>query len=260
MFDCSRCGPCTDLNCYQRKIEKDCGEYIRKGFDKALADAAYKDIELIKDGVMLVGEGQNPHLGIVRDVQKRIYEALEVMTNTAQIWNNNLETIEHLKRKTVDYDLQKQIYQSLEKTKMPESAAKNVEDCFDDLMKTKIKTKTTEILEKWKGEAEMGSITSEDIKAYIRDDIKMTKSLLNTVYGVKNADKFGIKDVIFNDPATIVFWEDGTKTVVKAQNEVYDPEKGLAMAIAKKAMGNKHDYYIPFKKYLKRYYKGLEKK
>lgn len=62
-----------------------------------------------------------------------------------------------------------------------------------------------------------------------------------------------IEKVIFNDPATIVFWKDGTKTVVKAQNEAYDPEKGLAMAISKKALGNKRDYYIPFKKLLKKF-------
>lgn len=35
-----------------------------------------------------------------------------------------------------------------------------------------------------------------------------------------------IEKVIFNDPATIVFWSDGTKTVVKAQNgEEFDKEK-----------------------------------
>ena len=59
-----------------------------------------------------------------------------------------------------------------------------------------------------------------------------------------------IKNVIFNDPATIVFWGDGTKTVVKAENEPFDPEKGLAMAIAKKSLGNKGDYYNEFKKWL----------
>lgn len=42
-----------------------------------------------------------------------------------------------------------------------------------------------------------------------------------------------IKKVISNPPATIVFWKDGSKTVVKAQNAEYDPEKGLAMAIAR---------------------------
>ena len=59
-----------------------------------------------------------------------------------------------------------------------------------------------------------------------------------------------IKNVIFNDPATIVFWNDGTKTVVKAENEEFDPEKGLAMAISKKFLGNQGNYYETFKKWL----------
>lgn len=54
--------------------------------------------------------------------------------------------------------------------------------------------------------------------------------------------------VIQNPPATVVFWSDGTKTVVKARNEVFSPEKGLAMAISKKALGNKGNYYETFKK------------
>ena len=63
-----------------------------------------------------------------------------------------------------------------------------------------------------------------------------------------------IKNVIFNDPATIVFWSDGTKTVVKCgENDIYDPEKGLAMAVAKKYLGtNKShsNYMYEFKKWL----------
>lgn len=58
-----------------------------------------------------------------------------------------------------------------------------------------------------------------------------------------------IKNVIFNDPATIVFWEDGTKTVVKVENEPFDEEKGLAMAICKRTCGNKGNYFNVFKKY-----------
>lgn len=43
-----------------------------------------------------------------------------------------------------------------------------------------------------------------------------------------------IKQVIFNGPATIVYWKDGCKTIVKCQEgAVNDPEKGLAMAIAR---------------------------
>ncbi len=60
-----------------------------------------------------------------------------------------------------------------------------------------------------------------------------------------------IKDVIFNDPATIVFWADGTKTVVQCQDgDTFDPEKGLAMAITKKALGNKGNYCNELKKWL----------
>jgi hypothetical protein len=65
---------------------------------------------------------------------------------------------------------------------------------------------------------------------------------------------YRIKDVIFNPPATIVFWVDGTKTVVKTQyDEPFDPEKGLAMAIAKKALGNQGNYFETIKKYVAPY-------
>ena len=60
-----------------------------------------------------------------------------------------------------------------------------------------------------------------------------------------------IKKVIFNDPATIVCWSDGTKTVVKCRdNDTFDPEKGLAMAISKKFFDNMGYYYDVFKKWL----------
>lgn len=60
-----------------------------------------------------------------------------------------------------------------------------------------------------------------------------------------------IKNVVFNDPATIVFWNDGTKTVVKCgENDKFDPEKGLVMAIAKKAFGNQGNYFNKIKKWV----------
>lgn len=53
-----------------------------------------------------------------------------------------------------------------------------------------------------------------------------------------------IKNVIFAPSATIVYWSDGSKTVVKcSEKDVFDPEKGLAMAIAKRCGGNKGSYY-----------------
>lgn len=60
-----------------------------------------------------------------------------------------------------------------------------------------------------------------------------------------------IKKVIFNDPATIVIWTDGTKTVVKcSENDIFDPEKGLAMAIVKKVYGNSNSFHKVFKKWI----------
>lgn len=68
-------------------------------------------------------------------------------------------------------------------------------------------------------------------------------------------DRPEIKDVIFNDPATIVFWADGTKTVVKCQEgDEFDPEKGLTMAIVKKVYGNKGSYCNKIKKWVEPYY------
>lgn len=54
----------------------------------------------------------------------------------------------------------------------------------------------------------------------------------------------GIQKVKFQNPATIVFWDDGTKTVVKCQKgDTFDPEKGLAMAIIKKKVGDNQGYF-----------------
>lgn len=44
--------------------------------------------------------------------------------------------------------------------------------------------------------------------------------------------------VIYNPPATIVYWNDGSRTVVKCSRGVeYDPYVGFCVAIAKKAYG-----------------------
>ena len=63
--------------------------------------------------------------------------------------------------------------------------------------------------------------------------------------------KLEILRVVFNGPATIVFWSDKTKTVVKCgKRDKFDPEKGLAMAIVKKMFGNNGNYYNIIKKSL----------
>lgn len=41
--------------------------------------------------------------------------------------------------------------------------------------------------------------------------------------------------LIVNGPATVILWSDGTKTVAKCnKDEPFDPEKGVAIAIAKR--------------------------
>lgn len=55
----------------------------------------------------------------------------------------------------------------------------------------------------------------------------------------KMKDMFKCEKVIFNPPATIVLWGDGTKTVVKcSDNDIFDEEKGIALCFMKKATGN----------------------
>ena len=61
-----------------------------------------------------------------------------------------------------------------------------------------------------------------------------------------------VKKVIFNDPATIVYWKDGTKTVVKCQKgDYFDLEKGFAMAFLKKCWGNKGNFNDKLRKIIK---------
>ena len=59
------------------------------------------------------------------------------------------------------------------------------------------------------------------------------------------------KKVILHDPAVVVYWNDGTKTVAKAQNERYDPEKGLAMCLVKKMLDMNGMTLTVFNKLLK---------
>lgn len=47
-----------------------------------------------------------------------------------------------------------------------------------------------------------------------------------------------IKQVLYNNPATVVFWSDDTKTVSKIhEGDTYNPETGLVLCILKKAQG-----------------------
>jgi len=76
---------------------------------------------------------------------------------------------------------------------------------------------------------------------------QLTQQTVNAVYNKIMAHREydrrvvnGIIDkVIFNDPATIVLWADGSKTVVKCQaGDVYDKEKGLLLCFVKHVLGD----------------------
>lgn len=60
-----------------------------------------------------------------------------------------------------------------------------------------------------------------------------------------------IKKVIYNHPATIVFWADGTKTIAKCHvDDTYTREAGLAWCIAKKAAGGDDKFIDIFNKWV----------
>lgn len=109
----------------------------------------------------------------------------------------------------------------------------------------------------------------EDCHNYSEEDVKMTKIMYGqSVLYNKMAEPetfvvsfFDIDRVIFNNPATIVFWKDGTKTVVKAHGgDAFNPEVGLMACFTKKALGNKYEYYGKFNKIINKYNKESEKK
>lgn len=61
-----------------------------------------------------------------------------------------------------------------------------------------------------------------------------------------------ISKVIFNYPATIVFWSDNTKTIVKCkEGDQWDPHAGLSAAIAKKIFGSQINKLVKNAEYSK---------
>jgi hypothetical protein len=70
--------------------------------------------------------------------------------------------------------------------------------------------------------------------SYLGDEYYAGQKPSYTYYGA-----FKVERIIFNDPATIVFWKDGTKTVVKCSDgETFNPYYGFCAAVTKKALGN----------------------
>ena len=85
-------------------------------------------------------------------------------------------------------------------------------------------------------------------------ELEVIMELLGLKKPIIKEPKFNIKkyvhDIIFNGPATVIIWKDGTKTVTKCSgDDAFDPEKGIMAALLKKLIGNTYNdlftEYIP---------------
>lgn len=109
----------------------------------------------------------------------------------------------------------------------------------------------------------IGHVTEKDISEdRLTFEAKLTKEAYDAIMGPEHRINMNlgfypfpdrppqIDRVIFNNPATIVFWKDGTKTVVKKQKgDRYSKEAGLALCYMKKVLGNKGNFNNQFRKW-----------
>jgi len=127
------------------------------------------------------------------------------------------------------------------------SGTYTIDDAFNELFGDNKKYK---VLNNYKSMSEKYN----DLLKYCKDNnctvmVAKQKSLK------KGEDKMNINElinkVIFNDPATIVYWKDGTKTVVQClKTDTYSKETGLAMCILKKLCGSKIKYNEIFEQWI----------
>ena len=84
----------------------------------------------------------------------------------------------------------------------------------------------------------------------ISPSVDTVASLFGVRFNYPGVSLPSVKGVIFNGPATIVLWGDGTKTVVKNHGEIYDKEKALMAASLKKLLGNYTRFEKPFRPWM----------
>lgn len=94
---------------------------------------------------------------------------------------------------------------------------------------------------------EFERIAAEPIRFEIDDMIKANyskeeiKKMINKAFGTPVISlPLTYKKIIFSGPCTIILWKDGTKTIAKTSSdeEVFDPEKGVAICFMKKMLGH----------------------
>jgi len=85
------------------------------------------------------------------------------------------------------------------------------------------------------------AITADAKLEFERIEPKGTKLVFatNLPAVVQELGKMKARRVVFNPPATVVLWEDGTKTVVKCdKDDEYNAMTGIALCYMKKSLGN----------------------
>lgn len=91
-------------------------------------------------------------------------------------------------------------------------------------------------------------ITNETVEFRERTLAKYGVYVKHYNHFFSQVDKLEIEDVKFNPPATIVFWSDGSKTVVKCmEGDTFDKQTGLAMAICKRIFNDR--FHSEFKRW-----------
>lgn len=95
-------------------------------------------------------------------------------------------------------------------------------------------------------------IKKEDVWKNIKLSIEELDEVTYPKITFQTPNRVTVKKVVFNPPATIIIWNDGSKSVVKAQNgEPFDPEKGFVMAYLKKLLGNDNTFNKEITKWVK---------
>lgn len=118
------------------------------------------------------------------------------------------------------------------------------------------------------------AITTMSVAEAFEKEIKTNKKILSKVVGEKECNRIlkeikkeealerkrisvtgpAVKYIDFRPPMTIACFVDGTKTIVKAmEGDIFDPEKGAAMAIAKKYLGDRYNSTEIIKYYVDKY-------
>lgn len=89
------------------------------------------------------------------------------------------------------------------------------------------------------GDISVRTMTEREYRRMI-DRMLKPSYVTSTFYSPRTGfNKYAPKKIIYNGKATIVFWVDGTKTIVKkAEGEPYNRYNAFCAALAKKVFGN----------------------